>query len=200
MKKIILASKSPRRQALLKQIGLSFEIKVSDIEEEIDKNLPIEEQVQKLAYDKAKAVEVLVKEPCIIIGADTIVTCGEHILGKPKNTQDAYRMLHMLQGQIHTVYTGVAILEKDRNQLGSSLCFTESARVYMKALSNEEIWSYIDSKEPNDKAGSYAIQGKGSIFVERIEGDYNTVVGLPLARLYDALKNKIDIKKYWLQS
>jgi len=197
LKKIILASQSPRRQALMHQMGVPFEVKVSNIREEMDMTLPIQQRIEKLALDKAKAVEKQVSDPCIIIGADTIVAYKEHVLGKPKDSQDAYQMLWMLQGQWHKVYTGVALLERNERGETSYFCFTESATVYMKSLTEEEIWHYIDSKEPDDKAGAYGIQGKGSVFIEKIEGDYYTIVGLPIASLYDILKTKINFEEYW---
>ncbi|NLP46688.1 MAG: septum formation inhibitor Maf [Epulopiscium sp.] len=200
MKKIILASQSPRRQELLHQIGISFEVMTSHISEKIDASLSVEDQVKKLAFNKAQAIQKQMKEPCIIIGADTMVTYNNHILGKPKNAQDAYSMLQMLQGQVHTVYTGVAVLESFSIKKFSHYCFMESAKVYMKSLTKTEIWNYINSKEPKDKAGAYGIQGKGAAFIQKIEGDYYTVVGLPISSLYDVLKEKVEISKYWINN
>ena len=188
MKKIILASASPRRQELLDQMGLDHKIMVSDVDESGFNDLEPSKLVEALASLKAKAVADNLSEEekdTLIIGADTIVLLEGQILGKPLNEQDAEKMLGMLSGKVHMVYTGVSIVD---TMDGSQETFYQTSKIYMKQMSKEEIKEYVLTKEPLDKAGSYGIQGRGGVFVKKIEGDYFTVMGLPIARLYDALK------------
>ena len=176
MDKIILASASPRRAELLHQIGLEFDVVVSGVaEDEVKEKDPIR-LAECLALSKAHAVAASV-EHGIVIAADTVVYLDEEFLGKPEDEQDAMRMLRLLSGRSHQVMTGVVIIKQPDMQ---TLCQVETTTVYMRSITEEEIRWYINTGESNDKAGSYAIQGYGAIFVERIEGDYFNVVGLPL--------------------
>ncbi|WP_458412350.1 Maf family protein [Schinkia sp. CFF1] len=184
MKKLILASSSPRRKELMSYLNIPFEIVVSHVEEHFnDKNDP-SEIVQALALQKAEAVAESLDGNVIVIGADTIVTIDKQILGKPKDEEDARIMLTKLSGREHTVYTGVAIIAGPETRT-----FFEETKVEFWDLTAEEIDNYIKSGEPLDKAGAYGIQNLGSILVKRIEGDYYSVVGLPIARTYRELKN-----------
>lgn len=187
--KIILASASPRRRELLTQIGLTFEIKVSDVEEKVTTSLPCE-VVQELSRQKAEAVLASCKAPqeeaLLVIGADTIVACDGQILGKPKDEQDAARMLRMLSGRSHEVYTGVTFAYKgEQCELFS---FYEATTVHFAPMTDAEIQTYVSTKDPMDKAGSYGIQGFCARYITGIEGDYNNVVGLPVGRVYQELK------------
>ena len=195
MKKIVLASASPRRKELLEQIGVDFDIIPSTSEELITNSIPID-IVQKLAEQKAQEVYDKLDNPSIVIGADTIVVLNDIIMGKPKNEKDAYNMLKSLQNNVHTVYTGVCVLINEKNDT-KKILFSEATEVSMYPMSDEQIYSYINTKEPMDKAGAYAIQGKCAIYIKSISGEYNNVVGLPIARLYNELmKYGVDLKKY----
>jgi septum formation protein len=179
---IILASQSPRRKELLQQLNLTFSIQKSDADETIVERLKPEDFVLELA--KRKAVIIAKQYPNdYVIGSDTIVTYGDEILEKPGNNEEAIKMLEMLSGRTHSVYTGVAIFYK-----GEQTIFYEKTDVTFWELSKEEINSYIESGEPFDKAGGYGIQGLGAMFVKEIKGDYYTVVGLPLSKVYRELK------------
>ncbi|MEY8348686.1 septum formation inhibitor Maf [Bacillus cereus] len=182
MKKLILASGSPRRKELLELADVSFEIVVSEIEETIGAYSSPADIVMSLALQKASAVAENHDE-CVVLGADTIVTYESRILGKPADEKEAKEMLQLLSGKTHEVYTGVALISKEK-----TVTFYERTEVTFWELTEEEIDAYIASKEPLDKAGSYGIQGKGSIFVQHIQGDYYSVVGLPIARLVRELK------------
>lgn len=187
MAKVVLASGSPRRKELLEQVGVVFEILVANGEEIITKTRPCE-VVEELSYMKAQEVanqyqqEHEVTEDTVIIGADTIVAFDEEILGKPKNEEDARNTLDKLQNHTHQVYTGVTVIVLSKN--GSrSVSFHEKTDVTMYPTTKEQIAAYVATLEPMDKAGSYGIQGKGAALVKGINGDYNNVVGLPVARL-----------------
>ncbi len=182
---IILASSSPRRVELLKQVGIDPEIRPSEVPEEVDANSPVEELVQRLALKKARAsANVFLKS--LIIGADTIVCRGKKVYGKPKNFSQAVEMLQSLNGKAHKVITGIAVLEHPGGRFMTGF---EETRVFFKTLSDDEIISYVNSGESFDKAGGYGIQGKGALLVKRIEGDYFNVVGLPLQKLNQILAN-----------
>lgn len=189
-KKLILASASPRRQELLAQIGLAFQVCPSRAEEVITTKDPAE-AVLSLSCQKAEEVakrqeESGGQEDCLILGADTVVACAGTILGKPENETHAAEMLRMLQNGTHQVFTGVTLLWwKDNGWQKQS--FYEETRVTMYPVSDSEIRRYVAGKEPMDKAGAYGIQGKGAAFIRGIEGDYNNVVGLPVGRLYQEL-------------
>lgn len=189
MKRIILASQSPRRRELLTQIGLKFEVIPSTVEEVITSANPVE-VVQELAQQKARDVaEVagreMAKDSLLVIGADTIVVYEGKILGKPEDKEDAVRMLTMLQGKEHSVYTGVALLSGEQE-----IIFAEETRVQMCPMTPEEILWYVNTGEPMDKAGAYGIQGLCARFIRQIQGDYNNVVGLPVGRIYQELKKE----------
>ena len=140
-----------------------------------------------LAAQKAAEVAAKVREDAIILGADTVVAFGDKILGKPKDEADAKQMLSLLSGKTHSVYTGVSIVVRQSGE-SQSYSFYEETEVTMYPLSEQQILSYIRTKEPMDKAGSYGIQGKGAVFIEKIQGDYNNVVGLPIARVFRTLE------------
>ncbi len=188
--KVILASGSPRRKELLQMIVPEFEVVVSDCEEIITKKEP-KEVTKELALQKAMAVAKEVDEPnkVVIIGSDTVVSAKGEILGKPLDKEDARRMIHMLSGDSHMVSTGVALVYKENGKITQMKQFAETTLVYVSKMSEEEIEEYLATSEPYDKAGSYAVQGLFGKFISRIEGDYNTVVGLPVNRLYQELKS-----------
>lgn len=189
MKKIVLASTSPRRKMLLKQIGLNFEVVASDFKEKIDIKMSPHKLAQELSLGKAKAVAIKLSNS-IIIAADTFVTFKGKILGKPKEEQDAKRILKLLSGKMHLIITGFTIIDTTTGQTATNSVET---KVYFKKLTNKEINSYVETGEPLDKAGAYGIQEKGSLFVKKIEGDYFNVVGLPIYALVEALK-KFGVK------
>lgn len=182
MNKIILASGSPRRRELMQMVGYQFDVVVADIDETIDCNNDLVKEIEKLSFRKANAVFVEHSDN-IVIGSDTIVKIDNEVLGKPKSIMDAKLMLHKLSNRTHQVVTAVTILSKDKQETFS--CITD---VTFYELSDEEIDEYVNSVEPLDKAGAYAIQGRGSEFVKSINGDYYTVVGLPIAEVYHRLK------------
>lgn len=189
MEKIILASGSPRRKELLRQIGVKFEVVKAEGEEIITSSVPTE-AVQELSMQKAREVA----DRCdgtVIIGADTVVAADGQILGKPKNREDAVHMLGMLQGRDHEVITGVTVILKNS---GKVLNFAEVTKVHVFPMTRTQIENYADSGEPMDKAGAYGIQGLFAVYVSGIEGDYNNVVGLPIGRLYqEVLSAGVDL-------
>lgn len=177
MLKIILASSSPRRKMLLEQLGLEFEIVVSDVEEKVEAGLTPEEVAKSLAYQKAMSVADPLKGNYLVLGLDTIVVIENEILGKPGNESEIYEMLRKLSGKTHQVLTGICVV----NILeGSHLIECDISNIKFREISDEEIKAYIKSGEPFDKAGSYAIQGLGGVFVEKITGSYSGIVGLPV--------------------
>lgn len=180
---LVLASASPRRKMILEQVNAKFDVVISNQNEVITKDTPCE-AVKELAFLKAKSVYDKVDKSKIVIGADTIVVYNNKILGKPKNIDDARKMIELLQGNIHQVYTGVCIISKDKLDK-----FYVSTDVEIKSMSKEEIENYIITKEPYDKAGAYAIQGIFAKYIKRIDGDYYNVMGLPISEIYDRLKN-----------
>ena len=183
MKKIILASASPRRKELLEQIGLSFEVEPAKGEEEITSVIP-QEAVEELSYQKAMEVAELHRdEDALILGADTIVVYDNQIMGKPADEEEAKAMLRQLSGKTHCVFTGVTAVLWE-NQKKTVRTFSEKTEVTFYPMSEEEIMFYVKTKEPMDKAGAYGIQGIGAKYIQAICGDYNNVVGLPVARLY----------------
>lgn len=195
MKKIILGSASPRRRELMAQIGLEFEVVVSNKEEYYESTIP-EEIVKELALMKAENVtsELEAKrqlKDMVIIGADTIVVLDDQILGKPRDEEEAFEMLTNLQGRAHQVFTGTAILSYD--ETGERLVQNQASetKVYVHEMNRDEILSYIKSGEPMDKAGAYGIQGAFAAYIDRIEGDYYNVVGLPVSYIYKVLREKI---------
>lgn len=180
---IILASGSPRRRELLAGLGLPFVVQPSTDDESVPVGTPPREMVEMLAIRKAESVS-REHDQGIIIGSDTIVVIDNEVLGKPKDQTDAYYMLSKLQGRTHHVFTGLAVVDASD---GRSKVACSSTEVTIKPLSEEQITRYIGTGEPSDKAGSYAIQGLGATLVEKINGDYFTVVGLPVGLLSDML-------------
>lgn len=185
---LVLASASPRRSALLSQIGLTFKIHPSDIVEpplNVYTNKPVSEVTQELALLKATSVTQYYDHG-LIIGADTLVSLDGELLGKPVDDADASVMLTRLSGACHEVVTGVALIDA---ATGENRVWTETTHVYFRQLQTAEITAYIESGETSDKAGAYGIQGRGAAFVRRIEGCYFNVVGLPLASLVEHLSD-----------
>lgn len=228
--KIILASASPRRRELLTQIGLEFQVVVSNVEETVTETAPAA-IVEELSAQKAEGVLLMLgtqktgdrkaqvdqqdekgdqafeESDCLIIGSDTIVAVDGQILGKPKDPEDAKRMLRMLQGRAHEVYTGVTVLkvrwdgtEQNKSAVGEGVSgvlverrtFHEETKVIFFPMTDEEIETYVASLDPLDKAGAYGIQGFCARYIQGIEGDYNNVVGLPVGRLYQEIKDWIS--------
>lgn len=182
---LILASGSPRRTELLQQMGLKHQVKVSRIKECITEQEP-KRIVIELAKQKARAVAQNELRG-IIIGSDTVVAIHNKILGKPKNEQEAYKMLQELNGTSHSVFTGVHIVLKDHN-ISQERFFSVESQVTMFSMTEEDIWDYIKTKEPMDKAGAYGIQGQAGMYIQEIHGDYYNIVGLPIGRLWEELK------------
>lgn len=172
---IILASKSPRRKELLSLITDDFVIKTADVDESLPSGINPDQAVEYLSKIKAEPFK---NNTDTVIGADTVVAIDGTILGKPKNREDAFCMLKMLSGKCHGVFTGVTVIKPD-----STVTFSVETKVKFFDLTDAEINSYIDTNEPYDKAGSYGIQGKGALLVEKIDGDYFNVVGLPVSTL-----------------
>ena len=193
---IILASGSPRRREILGNLGIHFRIVTSEKEEKITGIVP-EDVVRELAEMKASDVYERTKEEekgdFLIIGADTVVASGNRILGKPGTKENAYKMIEMLSGKEHFVYTGVCLTgRKDGKEFRT--VFVEKTAVFVSSMTAEEIEAYVNTGEPSDKAGGYAIQGLFAPYVERIEGDYYNVVGFPLSRTVSELKKmKINL-------
>ncbi|MGN0342834.1 MAG: Maf family protein [Roseburia sp.] len=199
--RIVLASASPRRRELLAQLDIEYEVIPAEGEERISKEEPAE-VVEELASQKAAEVfERLLKEkeePLLVIGADTVVVDGKQILGKPKDEADAIATLQQLQNHKHQVYTGVALcLWIDG--VSRRLVFHEKTDVTMYPMTLAEIKAYVSGGEPMDKAGSYGIQGQAARFVKSITGDYNNVVGLPVARLYQELRRFLTEEAYGIR-
>ncbi len=193
-RKVILGSASPRRRELLAQIGARFEVRTSGREEVYHSTVP-EEIVRELAIMKAENVaedladeQGRTLEDTIVIGADTIVVLDGKILGKPKDEKDAADMIGALQGRSHEVYTGVAILDYDARGEKNVSVRAVGTKVYVNSMDEAEISAYIATGEPMDKAGAYGIQGRFAAYIDRIEGDYYNVVGLPVSYVYQALK------------
>lgn len=178
---LILASQSPRRQELLRLFGVPFRVEVADIDESMDLRRPARDEVARVSRQKALAVSRTDED--IVIAADTIVVCDGKILGKPHSVAEAERMLHLLSGRDHQVMTGVTVLRGERET-----CFTEITDLHFRPLSDAEITRYVKSGEPMDKAGAYGIQGGAALFCEKMSGDYYNVMGLPVCRLWKALR------------
>ena len=208
--KIILASKSPRRKQLMESVGFQFEVVSSDIDETIFLERDVTEEVKRLAHEKAKAVQVNYlksksekfeikdeiaeenktnrnlnsNEETIIVAADTIVVVENEILGKPSNDEEARRMLKKLSGTTHRVLTGVSVMTENEEKNWCEISF-----VTFKVLTDEEINEYVETGSPMDKAGSYGIQEKGDKFVTRIEGDFDSIVGMPIGKVKETIDN-----------
>lgn len=191
--KLYLASSSPRRKDLLRQVGLSFKTMPSAVEENPTKEAP-DQIVEELSYQKAVDVcgrlSAAGQEDFLVIGADTVVAAWGKILGKPADKEDAARMLQSLQGSSHQVYTGVTLAWKYRGMSPMYATFSECTDVTMYPMTEQEIRAYVDSGEPMDKAGAYAIQGLCAAHIQGICGDYNNVVGLPVGRLCQEMKRR----------
>lgn len=182
---VILASQSPRRKELMGLFGIPFTVRVADINEFMDPDKPPFQEVARVSRQKAEAVT---RNPDdIVIAADTVVVCDGRVLGKPRDEADAIGMLSQLSGRAHQVMTGITVLR------GSTcLTHTEVTDVYFRQLAPEEIQRYVRTGDPMDKAGSYGIQSGGALFVQRLEGDYFNVVGLPVCRLHMLLKQIME--------
>lgn len=192
--KFILASGSPRRKELLDQIGMQYTVEISDTDEGkiVSAGIPARTYVQELAM--AKAANVAKKhrkeKDILIISADTVVVYNNKILGKPKDKVDAFHILYSLSGKQHDVYTGFCVMDPHTME---AVCSYASTKVQFKPLSKDQIVNYIHTGEPMDKAGAYGIQGIGALLIERIEGDYFNVVGLPVSKLADVLARDFNI-------
>lgn len=184
---VILASGSPRRKELLEQIGVEFKIITSNKEEIITSTNP-EDVVKELSAMKAEDVAAGISGPAIILGADTVVAHKGRILGKPKDREDAIRMITSFAGDDHHVYTGVCIIRKEADGSVKTISFAEGTRVTVYPMTEQEIETYVDSGEPMDKAGAYAIQGLFAPYIKEIAGDYYNIVGFPIAGIYQRLK------------
>lgn len=193
MRKVILASASPRRKALLEQAGIDFTVLVSETDEKTDEKQP-ERIVRALAalkagdvYERAAADKHIDMQNCVVLGADTVVCCDGTVLGKPKDAADAKKMLGMLSGRKHDVYTGVCLIGQGADGSTFEKVFVSRTAVEMQEFTDDVIEWYVNTGEPLDKAGAYGIQGYGAVLVKSIDGDYNNVVGLPLAEVWQQL-------------
>jgi len=188
MMQIVLASQSPRRSELLKQLGLDFIVRSSDIDESNSMGLKASELVLHLAFEKAKVIAENsdLNRDSIVIGADTVVVKEGSVLGKPQHKEDAFSMIKSLSGCWHEVMTGVAVIDTRSLRYEKII---EITRVKMKELRDDTIDAYVCSREPLDKAGAYGIQGLGAVLIDRIEGCYFNVVGLPISKLSDVLRS-----------
>ena len=186
---IILASGSPRRSDLMKQVGLDFRVSTCNTDESYDSSLSPADIVMELSLRKADAVfdKEMPEKDTVVVAADTIVVLDNEILGKPKDRNDAVRMLTELSGRKHQVYTGVALYYYVGGRVFIEN-FADRADVYFRELSQDMINEYVDSWEPMDKAGAYGIQGLGAVLVDKIDGDYYTIVGLPISKVYHSIR------------
>lgn len=180
MKRLVLASKSPRRQQILQGLGLQAQIIPSNIIEEVPRGVPPQEVAIHLALQKARDVASRLDYQALVIGADTIVVLEGEIMGKPGSPQEAFDMLSKLAGKEHEVITGIALVDSGGNV---EIADYQSTRVKMKEVDSNRLWKYVETGEPLDKAGAYAVQGKASVFIERIDGCFFNVMGLPVTRL-----------------
>ena len=178
--KLILASQSPRRQELLKLFRRPFVVEAADVDEKMDDSQPAFSEVARVSRRKAEAVAR--EQEDVVIAADTIVVCDGQILGKPKSTEHAVQMLTMLSGRAHQVMTGLTVVRGN-----AVVNCTEVTDLWFRKLSRKEIEDYVATGEPMDKAGAYGIQGGAALFVQRLEGDYYNVMGLPVCRLWQML-------------
>lgn len=192
-RRLILASASPRRREILAEMGLEFQIQPACGEERLETEDPVE-AVKMLALQKAREVAERTEDPALVIGSDTVVASRGKILGKPRDKEEAFRMLKELQNASHMVYTGVAVVDTVTGE--AVIHFAEGTRVSMYPMTEEWIWRYIETGEPMDKAGAYAIQGGCMPYIRELQGEYTTVVGFPAARFYqELLKKGIDLQK-----
>lgn len=180
---LILASQSPRRRELLGRLGLSFTVRAADIDETMDPGRPAFDEVARLSREKAAAIALGAEPGDVIVAADTIVVLDGRILGKPRNEADARAMLSALSGREHQVMTGVTV--RRGQQVQTETCVTQ---VHFRPLSQAEIAAYVATGDPLDKAGAYGVQGLASVFVDRLDGDFFNVMGLPLCALSRVLE------------
>ena len=190
---IILASASPRRKEILQNTKLKFEIQKSDIEEVILENESPESMVVRLAYEKSYDVAQKNKDK-LVIGADTIVALDNEVLGKPKDKEEAYQMIKKLSNKTHKVITGISLINISHGMVVNDYVVS---LVTFKDLSEDSIKDYINTNESLDKAGAYGIQGYGALLVDNIQGDYFNIVGLPISKLSDLLKDHFDINLFY---
>lgn len=190
---LVLASQSPRRRELLGQVGIVFRAAPSTVEERITKTAP-DEVVRELSFQKAENVASREPEGVWVLGADTVVALDGKILGKPAGAEEAKDMLRQLSGRSHSVYTGVTLYRKTGGKTVAET-FSEETKVTFYPMTEEEICRYVDSGDPMDKAGAYGIQGPAAAFIQCIEGDYNNVVGLPVAAVYQRWKERLRYGK-----
>ena len=181
---LILASQSPRRRELLGRLGLSFTVRAADIDETMDPGRPAFDEVARLSREKAAAIALGAEPGDVIVAADTIVVLDGRILGKPRNEADARAMLSALSGREHQVMTGVTV--RRGQQVQTETCVTQ---VHFRPLSQAEIAAYVATGDPLDKAGAYGVQGLASVFVDRLDGDFFNVMGLPLCKLCSMLRS-----------
>lgn len=190
--KIILASQSARRRDILENLGIKFDIKVSQVDETMSGELSAGENVEAVSLRKAMAVEaelgIKPEDDTLIIASDTVVVCDGVILGKPRDKAHAIEMMRMLSDRRHSVISGIAVIYR-----GKRIASHEETQVEFRALSDAEIEAYVSTDEPYDKAGGYGIQDKAAVFVRGIHGDYLNVVGLPVFRLFRILEDKLGI-------
>ena len=191
--KVILASASPRRKEILQNTKLDFDIQKSDIEEVILENESPEDMVVRLAYEKAFDVAKRNTDR-LVIGADTIVALDNEVLGKPKDQNEAYQMIKRLSNKTHKVITGISLINLKENKIIKDYVVSF---VTFKDLSEDSIKDYINTNESLDKAGAYGIQGYGALLVKNIQGDYFNIVGLPISKLSDLLKDHFDINLFY---
>ena len=195
MYRIILASGSPRRREILERVGIPFTVCVSGAEETRIEGETPERLVERLSRKKALEAADNAQAPAVVIGADTVVAKGHRILGKPETRERAAQMLREIAGGVHEVYTGVCAVILQEGGEKSLISFAEKSTVTVCPMTESQIEEYAASKEPLDKAGAYAIQGKFALYIARIEGNYDNIVGLPVSRLYqEVLKAGIDLK------
>lgn len=190
---LVLASQSPRRRELLSRVGIKFRAVPSTVEERITKTAP-DEVVRELSFQKAEDVASGEAEGVWVLGADTVVALDGKILGKPADAREAKAMLRHLSGRSHSVYTGVTLYRRMDGKTTAET-FSEETKVTFYPMTEEEIDRYVDSGDPMDKAGAYGIQGPAAAFIRRIEGDYNNVVGLPVAAVYQRWKERLRYGK-----
>ena len=186
-KPFILASASPRRRDILNQSGIKFEVKVSNVDEDIEADGPAD-LVTKLSLLKARAVFDETEGPVIVLGSDTVVSFNDEIFGKPADDEDAFRMLKEMSGDVNIVYSGVAILSREADGTEKIENFPVATKVFFRDMTDEQTSAYIATGEPSDKAGAYAIQGLFAPYIKGIEGDYYNIVGLPICAVVEALE------------
>ncbi len=194
MKKLILASKSPRRIELIQRLGIPFEVTSKETDETFDKSLTPQENVIKTAYQKAKAVydDLTDTADIVVLGVDTVVVFEDKLLTKPIDRADAFNIIRMLSGKTHYVLSGAALLSNDK-----TYTFHEKSAVEFMDLADTEINAYLNIPEPYDKAGAYGIQGTGGLFIKGIQGCYYNIMGLPLNKLYLALRDEYHFHFQW---